>query len=89
LTHSTSIQRCGALIGTSKSAFSAAATESGAQYLNVTSLYCTETTCPPVVDHVLVRFDAVHITSLYATHIAKAFSELLLTIDPWLKHPAS
>jgi len=41
-----------------------------ARMVDVTSLYCTATVCPPVIGHVLVYKDHTHITATFAETLA-------------------
>ena len=41
-----------------------------ARLVDVTSLYCTATVCPPVIGHVLVYKDRTHITAAFAETLA-------------------
>jgi hypothetical protein len=41
-----------------------------AHLVDVTSLYCTATVCPPVIGHVLVYKDRTHITATFADTLA-------------------
>jgi peptidoglycan/LPS O-acetylase OafA/YrhL len=84
LAHRTNIARCGATVSTANTGLARASAMAHTDYLDVLPLYCSHGVCPPVVDHVLVRFDSVHITRLYALHIARAFTQLLLTEAPAL-----
>ena len=43
---------------------------SRAHLVDVTSLYCTATACPPVIGHVLVYKDRTHLTATYAATLA-------------------
>lgn len=54
-----------------------AATKSGASFADLDKLFCTTTTCPVVVNDVLVYADDFHITWQYSTYVAPALEQIL------------
>jgi len=49
----------------------------GGTYVDVSSLFCTTTACPPVVDHLIVNFDLRHVTQHYTEYVAPVLSALI------------
>lgn len=54
----------------------------GTAYLPVEPLLCDRTTCPAIVDGVLVRFNSDHLTADYATYVENALAEELQRVQP-------
>jgi hypothetical protein len=49
----------------------------GGTYVPLGSLFCTSTTCPPVIDDTVVFFDQAHVSSHFTLRAAHALSQLL------------
>jgi hypothetical protein len=60
-----------------RKALKSAAAKSGATFADLDSLFCTTTTCPVVVNNVLVYADDFHITWQYSTYVAAALGAIL------------
>jgi hypothetical protein len=45
-------------------------------FLNLTKLFCTSSTCPPVVDDEVVMFDQIHVSYHYALLVEVALESL-------------
>lgn len=54
-------------------------------FVNVTKLFCTSVTCPPVVDDTVVMFDQIHVSDHYVSLIELAFASLF---PPGILSPA-
>jgi hypothetical protein len=57
-----------------------AAQEAGATLLDPTDWFCSSTTCPPIIDDIVVYSDDSHITATYATWLAPVMSAALKKI---------
>jgi hypothetical protein len=60
-----------------RQALKKAAAKSGATFADLDSLFCTATTCPVVVNNVLVYADDFHITWQYSAYVAAALDQIL------------
>jgi hypothetical protein len=60
------------LVGLSK-----AVTKGGGTYVSLAQLFCTTTTCPPIVDNTVVFFDQAHVSDHYSLLADNALSQLL------------
>jgi hypothetical protein len=58
----------------------AAATGAGASIIDPANWFCTATTCPPVINHIVVYSDDTHITATYATWLAPLLGDALQKI---------
>jgi hypothetical protein len=56
---------------------SAAVKKAGGTYVSLAPLFCTSSTCPPVVDDTVVFFDQIHVSYHYSLLVARALSQLL------------
>jgi peptidoglycan/LPS O-acetylase OafA/YrhL len=54
----------------------AAASQSGAGYINPTPWFCSAT-CTAVVDHYIVDWDQDHVTATYARHLSKVLNQAI------------
>jgi hypothetical protein len=82
--HSSDIGGCGMPYGEFESsnaqfrqALKKAAKKSGTTFADLDSLFCTTTTCPVVVNNVLVYADDFHITWQYSGYVAAALDQIL------------
>jgi hypothetical protein len=60
-----------------RQALKKAATKSGATFADLDPLFCSPTTCPVVVNNVLVYADDFHITWQYSAYVAAALDQIL------------
>ncbi|WP_445169060.1 acyltransferase family protein [Mycolicibacterium sp. Dal123E01] len=65
----------------------AATVAGGGRYGDVTELFCTAESCPPIVGSTLVYFDQEHLTSEYATALAPAIGALVDGVMGNSAHP--
>ena len=65
-----------AITGPGVAAEKAEVLAAGAQYADLTELFCTTQTCPVIVGNTMVYFDAGHITHEYAVQLAPALGAL-------------
>ncbi len=50
----------------------------GVRFVDFSSIFCDQTTCPAVRDGIIVYRDGDHLTTSYATHLAEPLKDLLL-----------
>lgn len=50
--------------------------ESGGTYVSVAALFCTSSTCPPVIDDTVAFFDQAHVSAHYSLLVEGALSQL-------------
>jgi peptidoglycan/LPS O-acetylase OafA/YrhL len=55
----------------------------GSAYVDLTSFYCTSTTCPPVIGHAVVFRDTDHLTATYARTLAPYLGDALVRALGW------
>jgi hypothetical protein len=84
--HESNVQSCSSPTGQAVSpqdqaAQRTAATKSGAQFINVIPWFCTQRSCPAIVDNVDVYADCCHITTTYSMNL-EAVLEQSLTLAP-------
>lgn len=63
----------------------AAARNAGLSVIDMNRFMCTDTTCPAVVDDVVVRRDRHHLTSTFSRALAVPLGEELFGRFPWLE----
>jgi hypothetical protein len=47
-----------------------------AKFISTTSLFCTATLCPPIVNGIFVYFDDTHMTQTYSIYLSKVITKL-------------
>lgn len=53
--------------------------------IDMNRFMCTDTTCPAVIDDVIVRRDRHHLTSTFSTGLSTPLGEELFALFPWLE----
>jgi len=80
--HPTAVQSCTVALGSRDLPVTLAnieqqvAAQTHVKFIPTTSLFCTATQCPPIVNNVFVYFDDLHMTQTYSIYLSKVITKL-------------